>query len=142
MSWRAIALFMDRAKAEPIRQWLMTAGFPSQIRESPPFKTLWSANPTTGGVRLEVQMDQFDRAERALLEWDVQTNALRDAIRCPECRSLYVAYPQYARHSLLTNLTMGLAARLGVVKRYYFCENCNFTWRLQEMGHVPVPQKA
>ena len=123
-----VALFGDRAKAEPVRQRLAQAGFNAQINEHPPMATLWSVPRPTGGVRVEVQCDQFERAEQALLDWDAAEGALSQAIRCPECGSLRVEYPQYARHSLLTNLAMGFLATLHLVERNYYCEDCHYTW--------------
>jgi len=59
---------------------------------------------------------------------DTAEGALGQAIRCPECQSLRVDYPQYARHSLLTNLALGFLGQLGLVEKDYYCENCHFTW--------------
>jgi hypothetical protein len=44
-----------------------------------------------------------------------------------------VEYPQYARHSLLTNLAMGLLAEVGLVEKDYYCEDCHYTWPKQGM---------
>ena len=63
-----------------------------------------------------------------LIDWDANDGALRDAIHCPECGSLRVDYPQFTRKSLLTNLTMGVAANVGLVDKEFYCEDCHFTW--------------
>jgi len=41
---------------------------------------------------------------KLLLEWDASEGILREAIRCPECQSLQVHYPQFAHRSLIPNL--------------------------------------
>src|SRR5205807_2689134 len=83
--------------------------------------------PATG-VRLEVPAEQFERAYNLLLEWDAKAGGLRNAIRCPECKSIRVDYPQFTRKSFLPNLVMGFFAALGLVQKEYYCEDCHYTW--------------
>ena len=128
MNTMPVALFSDRAKAQPVQQRLAQAGFNATINEGPGLTKLWFVSNQTADVRVEVPADQFNRAEQFLLDWDAAEGALNQAIRCPECRSLRVDYPQYARHSLLTNLAMGTLATLRFIERDYYCEDCHFTW--------------
>jgi hypothetical protein len=128
MNRMSVALFNDRAKAEPLRERLAQAGIPAEIHDELRHEKLWMAGKASCGVRLEVPAEQFERAEDMLTDWDAKDGALRDAIHCPECGSLRVEYPQYTRKSLLTNLAMGVAANMGVVEKDYYCEECHFTW--------------
>ena len=89
---------------------------------------MWFVSRLQAGVPLVVPGEHFERAEQLLLDWDAAEGALRQAIRCPECKSLRVDYPQFAHNSLMTNLAMGLAAKLGLVEPDYYCEDCHFTW--------------
>jgi hypothetical protein len=123
-----LALFGDRKKAEPVQQRLVQAGFNASINDRPRLTCLWFESHDTAGVRVEVPADQFGNAEQFLLNWDAAEGALDQAIRCPECHSLRVDYPQYAKHSLLTNLGMGLLAQVGFVEKDYYCEDCHYTW--------------
>jgi hypothetical protein len=124
---KAVALCSNAAKAEPIQRRLEQAGVPAELKDGLGLERFWFVSKRGAGVRIEVSPDQFERAERLLLDWDTE-GALRDAIRCPECKSLRVDYPQYAQHSLLTNLALGLIAELGLVEKDYYCEDCHFTW--------------
>ncbi len=124
----SVALFTDRAKAEPVQKRLVEAGFRAEIHEHPSLGALWFTTRHSGAVRLEVPADQLERAEQFLLDWDAAEDALREAIRCPECKSLRVEYPQYAEHSLLTNLAVGASAELGLVEKDYYCMDCHCTW--------------
>src|SRR5882724_1517550 len=98
-----VALFNNRAKAEPVRQRLAQAGLTAKMNDGPRLTKLWFVPKRTAGIRIEVPTEQFERAERLLTDWDASEGALQEAIRCPECQSLRVDYPQYAKHSLLTN---------------------------------------
>src|SRR5215475_11146671 len=136
-----VTLFSNRDKAEAIRKRLAQAGFDQSIAERSLLEKLWFVGKGECRVSLEVVADQFDRAEKVLLEWDA-AEGLPGAIRCPECKSLHVQYPQFARHSFLTNLMLGFAAAVGVVEKEYYCENCHFTWPnegvrpLRKMAHL------
>src|SRR5947209_17400716 len=101
-----VALFSDRAKAEPVRQRLAQSGFDAILNEAPRLTKLWLLSERAALARIEVPAPQFNKAEQLLIDWDAAEGALREAIRCPECGSFRVDYPQYARHSLLTNFTM------------------------------------
>jgi hypothetical protein len=127
MNWTSVALFSDRTKAEETEQRLKKAGFTTRIALEPPLARLWFVSKR-GAHFLEVPAEEFERAEQFLLALDKSENVLLGCIRCPECHSLRVDYPQHARHSLLTNLALGAAAQLGVVDKLFYCEDCHFTW--------------
>ena len=126
-----VALFPSSAKAEPIKQQLRSSGFAAEAHEEGWLCAFWFVNKHKCGVHLDVPADQFERAERFLLEWDAREHALNEAIRCPECGSLHILYPQFARHSILTNLAIGVAAQFGIVEKQFYCEDCHFTWPRQ-----------
>lgn len=128
MSTIPVALFGSRAKAGPVKERLTQAGVAAELNDEPGLEKLWFVSKEAAGVRLEVPAIQIERTEQLLRHWDATEGLLREAVRCPECGSLQVKYPQYARHSLLTNLILGLAAELGVVEKHYYCEDCHFTW--------------
>lgn len=128
METMPVALFGDRAKAEPVQQRLVEAGLAATIHVRPGLTVLWFVPKHRAGARIEVPAGQFEKAEQFLLRWDGAEGALRQAIRCPECHSLRVDYPQYAEHSLLTNLAAGLLAELRLVEKDYYCADCHYTW--------------
>jgi hypothetical protein len=128
MNTLSVALFGHRAGAEPLRDRLARAGIPAEIHEEAGLRKLWFVSRREAGVRIKVPVHDFEPAKRLLLRWDMEEGALRGAIRCPECKSLQVSYPQFARHSLLTNVSLGLAAKCGLVEPEYYCEECHYTW--------------
>lgn len=123
-----VALFNDRAEAEPVQQRLLQAGVLAEIHDELRLEKLWFVPKRDAGARVEVSVRQFERAEQLLLDWDAAEGLMHEAIRCPECGSLRVDYPQFARNSLLTNLAVGLMTEVGLVERDYYCEDCHFTW--------------
>ncbi len=139
MNRMRVALFPDRAGAEVIQKRLLEAGFKAEVHDNPSLGALWFIPRGTVGVRVEVAAAQFEQAEHMLQQWDATEGALREAIHCPECKSLRVEYPQYAEHSLLTNLAVGVSAELGLVEKDYYCEDCHCTW--PKPGIQPRPRQ-
>jgi hypothetical protein len=87
------------------------------------------------GVRIDVPAQLSEIAEKLLLARDAAEDPLRDAIRCPDCRSLRVDYPQFTEKSLCTNLAIGLLAGLGLLEKDHYCEHCHWMW--PKLGAMP-----
>jgi hypothetical protein len=135
MNRMTVALFPNHASAEPARKRLTDGGIHAESHDELRLAKLWFVSKHESGVRLEVPADEFERAENILQEHETEL-ATRDAIRCPECASFRIQYPQATQKSMLTNLFMGLAAEVRLVERLYYCEECHCNW-----PHHPVPHK-
>ena len=123
-----LALFEKPTQAEPFRQRLQQAGVRAEIHAESGVARLWFVSRWRAGARLEVPVNEAERAADLLHQWDGCDSSLEHAIRCPECKSFRVDYPQFTEKSLFTNLTMGLIAELGFIERQYYCENCHYMW--------------
>jgi hypothetical protein len=123
-----VALFSQRATADGLRKRLVESGIQAEIHDELRLEKLWFVSKPATGVRIEVPAGQFERACQRLHELDATEDALREAIRCPECKSLRVDYPQFTRKFLIPNLAMGLMAAMGAVEKEFYCEDCHFTW--------------
>jgi hypothetical protein len=126
-----IALFNEREAAELIRQRLEQAGIPGEIHAAPGLAILWFVSGKAIGARLEVPARLERLACKLLVDWDSAENGLRAVLRCPECGSFRVDYPQVTRKSLITNLALGLFAALGLLEKDYYCEDCHCMWAKQ-----------
>lgn len=113
----SIALFSRQSDAEPYLRRLNAAGLNAELHDC----------HSMNGARIEVPAEQFERAYQLMVEWDA-VDGLRGAIRCPECRSLRVEYPQYTHKSTLPNLLVGLLANIGAMPKEFYCQDCHFTW--------------
>lgn len=111
-------LFNRRSDAEQLQKRLNEAGVGAKVRDCHTLK----------GSRLDVPDHQFDEAHRLLLSWDTAEGALQSAIRCPDCGSLRIEYPQYTHKSALPNLLIGLLANIGAMRKEFYCHDCHFTW--------------
>jgi hypothetical protein len=117
MNTISIALFSRHSDADLIQRRLTDSGIPSQLADCKGMT----------GTRLEVPADQFERTYTLLQKWDTDAG-IAGAIRCPECNSFRVDYPQYTHKSALPNLLIGLLANIGAMRKEFYCYDCHFTW--------------
>jgi predicted RNA-binding Zn-ribbon protein involved in translation (DUF1610 family) len=123
-----LATFNELDKAEPLKEKFKAAGVWSEIYdESTAQKTWFLTGTPKAHIRLRVKKEDMENAEKLLKEWDGTDAVLKDAVRCPECGSSRIEYPQFSRR---TGVTAGFAllAATGIIDRTYYCENCQFTW--------------
>ena len=85
---------------------------------------------------LEVPEKEFERSEQMLIDWN-REGMLCDAIRCPQCGSFRLQFPQFARKSNIPNVFIGLAAEVGLVEKDFYCEDC----RLKSPKPSDKPEK-
>lgn len=123
-----VAFFDCSAQGQPVCQLLSQAGILAELHKESPLAFLWYISRRRAGVRLEVGVEDAERAHTLLRESDSKAWLPGNAVRCPECDSLRIDYPQFTRKSLLTNLVMGLASQIGLVELSYYCEDCHCMW--------------
>ena len=117
MSRIRVAFFDNRAEAEPICQRLVQAGIRAEIHPESGLAKLWFVSKRRSGVQLEVSAKDVERVRHLLAQWDAEYGCLKTAVRCPECGSMRIEYPQFTEKSFFTNLAIGLLAELRCVER-------------------------
>jgi hypothetical protein len=129
-----LALFSNRTEAVILHQRLAQAGIAAAIHDELGLAIFWFVSRSAVGTRLEVPAEQADRATQLLHSWDAAPGGLQGAIRCPDCKSLQVDYPQVTRKSILPNVVMGFLAGVGLLEKQYYCEECHCMWTKQRMS--------
>ena len=134
-----IASFDEQAAAEKLAQRLTQEGFDTIARNdaAEQFWKLYNLHPRAQCLVL-VATDRADEALRLLQELDATDDVLRGAVRCPECRSTRVEYPQFSRRTIVGALP-AIAAAAGLIDREFFCAACQFTWPPAEDPTETVP---
>ena len=135
-----VATFNEREPAERIAQRLRNAGFHADMFDESDAQRFLLLNLTPKAhMRVRVSKDEGERAIQQLGEWDRADGALHDAVRCPQCASSRIEYPQFSRRTLMSAFPAAAAA-MGLVERQYYCENCQFTWpaELKEQAKLDV----
>lgn len=122
-----IATFNRREQAEPLKQQLEQAHIHAEIHDESTMERLWFVAHPLACVRVKVPSEEFETAQKLLRVWDTETGVLRNAVRCPECGSSRVEYPQFTRKFFLPNL-LGVLSGLGLLEKEFYCEECQYTW--------------
>ena len=123
-----VATFNEREPATQIATRLRGAGLNAEVYDESHEQKwkLWNLHPRAH-MRVRVHSAEENRAKALLDEWQGQEPALAQAIKCPECGSSRIEFPQFSRRTLMGALP-AVAANLGVIAKEYYCESCHFTW--------------
>lgn len=124
-----IASFEDAAPAEDLARRLSEEGF-GAITNNDAGEQLFRFFTPHPHARWHVLVppDKVQEALDRLRVLDASEQILRFAIRCPDCGSTQVEYPQFSRNTLVGNIVPAAAAALGLVEREFYCTACHFTW--------------
>ena len=122
-----LATFNQTTDAQPIVARLWEAGIRAEIHDESNLERLWLVRKPLAGVRIEIHREDFDKASRLVQEWDMKEHVLQTAVRCPECGSSRVEYPQFTRKFVTPNL-VGLMSAMGLVEKEFYCQDCQNTW--------------
>jgi hypothetical protein len=123
-----VATFNEREPADRIATRLREAGVNAEVYdESLEQKWKLLTFKPRAHMRVRVHSTEENRAHALLDEWQHSEPALDWAIKCPECGSSRIEFPQFSRKTLMGALP-AIAATAGVIAQEYYCENCHFTW--------------
>lgn len=122
-----ILTFNEPSKAEPIRKRLEDAGIPATLLDERKIQRYWFISEPLAGVKVRVDKKDYQRAKDLIDKWDIEENALCDAIHCPACASSEVEYPQFTRKFLLPTF-YAVLCKIGLMRTEFYCTHCHFTW--------------
>lgn len=124
-----VATFNERAPADRLANHLREAGFNADVfDESDAQKWLLLNIEPRAHMRVRVDKDNGDRAIELLQKWEREgSDLMRDAVKCPQCGSSRIEYPQFSRRTLMSAFPAALAAA-GWIEKQCYCEACAFTW--------------
>ncbi|HET6409048.1 MAG TPA: hypothetical protein VFG14_14265 [Chthoniobacteraceae bacterium] len=127
-----VATFNEREPAETLALRLRDAGISADVfDESDAQRFLLMNLEPKAHMRVRVDKDVGERAIEKLREWDRTENIMQAAVRCPQCGSSRIEYPQFSRRTLMSAFPAAAAAA-GLIEREYYCEACAFTWPAEE----------
>ena len=106
----------------------LRAGMLAIIRDESRLERYWFFSEPLAAIHVEVKQADYLRAREAMTEWEATTELLRQAVRCPECRSSCIEFPQVTRKFFTPALYQLAMIALHVVPRQYYCLHCHFSW--------------
>ena len=126
-----VATFNEFEPAQALREQFQRAGIQASIHDESKLERFWFMTEPLAAIHVEVNQPDFLKARRLMQDWEQTNAALEAAVRCPECRSSRVEFPQITRKFLMPVVeTIFMAMHL--IPREYYCEDCHFTWPKQK----------
>jgi len=123
-----VATFNEREPADHVAARLRETGINAEVYDESLEQKwkLWNLHPRAH-MRVRVHSGEENRAQALLDEWQGSDPQLGQSIKCPECGSSKIEFPQFSRRTLMGALP-AMAAAAGVIAQEYYCESCHFTW--------------
>jgi len=134
---KTIATFNEADKAETVITRLRQEGVESELVDESTMQRLWFISKPLADQKIKVDEKDFDRAREVLKGLDATEDTLHDAVKCPQCQSSRVEYPQFTR-KFLTPTLVEIICVLPFVGREFFCQDCQFTWPVAEKVEPPL----
>ncbi len=79
-------------------------------------------------IHVEVLPPDYVKARHLIGEWEKSGELLREAVRCPECHSPRIEFPQNTRKFYTPAIFHTLLTVLHILPREYYCLDCHHTW--------------
>jgi transposase-like protein len=127
-----IATFNEPAKAKRLKARFQESGLKADIHNEGHLQQLGFMSKPQANVKVQVEDDDFERAQELMVEWEASDPDIAAAlIRCPQCGSSQIEYPQLTRKAITPAMASVLFA-LRVFPKEFYCEDCHFTWSNEE----------
>ena len=126
-----IATFEEPAKAKHLKQRLAEAGIDADIHNEARMQRVMVSD-AHANAKVMVEEKDFRKAQDLLTDWEGSDPDLKMAVRCPQCQSPRVQYPQLARSFPFVPGLAAILFRLGVFDKQFYCEDCHNTWTKEE----------
>lgn len=122
-----VATFNEKEQAEAVRKRLEEAGIHAEVYDESKLQKFWFFSKPRAGEKVRVDEQDFDRAREVLQGLDAAEHVLDQAVRCPQCHSSRIEYPQFTR-KFITPTLVEIFCTTKLVEKSYYCEDCHYTW--------------
>lgn len=127
-----VATFNEPAKAKNLKQRLQQAGLHADIHNESPLQQVAFMSKPRANAKVMVEDADFERAQGLMVEWEASDPDVAAAIiRCPQCGSSRIEYPQMTRKFMTPALVAVLCA-FKIIPKEFYCQDCHFTWTNEE----------
>ncbi len=121
-----IATYNEPAKAKRLKEKFREAGVKADLHNEANLQTYAFMSKPKASAHVMVEEGDFARAQELMVQWEEADPEIA-ALRCPQCNSTRIQYPQLTRKFLIPGLA-SIMMTLRVFPKEYYCEDCHFTW--------------
>ena len=121
-----IATYNEPVNAKRLKEKFQEAGVKADVHNEAGLQTYAFMSKPQANVKVMVDEADFERAQALLVEWEAADPDI-GALRCPQCNSPRIEYPQLTRKFLTPALASVLFA-LRIFQKEFYCQDCHFTW--------------
>lgn len=131
-----IATFNDPAKAKELKRRFQEAGVQADVHNERYLQGVAFMSKPKANAKVMVDDKDFERAQGLMIDWETSDPDISAAmIRCPQCGSSRVEYPQMTR-KFMTPAVVILLCALRIIPKEFYCEDCHFTWSNEEQRTI------
>jgi hypothetical protein len=122
-----VATFGEAEKANAVKAKLEQAGIPAVVGDESKLQKFLFMSKPLASQKVYVDDADADKARAFLQDANATDPILDGEVRCFECGSPRVQYPQFTRKFITTTL-VELGCLLGIIERRFYCMDCHYTW--------------
>src|SRR6266566_4957593 len=127
-----IATFNEPAKAKHLKDRFQRAGLKADIHNEGHLQQVAFMSRPQANVKVQVDDNDFERAQGLMVEWEASDPDIAAAIiRCPQCGSSNIEYPQMTR-KFITPALVGVLCAMKIIPKEFYCQDCHFSWSNEE----------
>jgi hypothetical protein len=127
-----IATFNETAKAKGLQARFQQAGIKADIHNEGHLQAMAFMSKPQANVKVQVDDQDFERGQQLMVEWETTDPDIASAvIRCAQCGSSEIEYPQLTRKAL-TPAVASILFALKIFPKEFYCQDCHYTWSNQE----------
>ncbi len=127
-----IATFNDPTKARQLKRRFQDAGLRADVHNEAPLQQVGFMSRPQANAKVMVEDTDFESAQNLMVEWEATDPDISAAlVRCPQCSSSNIEYPQMTR-KFMTPALVGVLCALKIIPKEFYCQDCHFTWSNRE----------
>jgi predicted Zn-ribbon and HTH transcriptional regulator len=127
-----IATFNDSGKAKQLKERFQQTGLKADVHNEGHLQQVAFMSKPQANVKVMVEEEDFEKAQRLMVDWESTDPDIAAAvIRCPQCGSSRIEYPQLTRKNL-TPAIAGILFALQIFPKEFYCQDCHYTWNNED----------
>lgn len=122
-----IATFNEASQAKHLKTRFHESGVKADVHNEGHLQQAVFMSKPQANAKVLVAEEDFERANKLMVDWEASDSDIGSAIRCPQCKSPRIEYPQLTR-KFLTPALASILFTLKVFPKEFYCQDCHFTW--------------